>query len=281
MGEKIIKSRKLDSDNNARKSIVSKVTDDPKNDVNLNKSEAKKINVRKINPEKVDDDKIKATEIKETEVKDTPEKDSNKNTSNKKKKPDKGKGFRNFFSRLSIIGRIALVIYAILIVFFGYLIIEAIANNGKVIYGERQEPVKVISDKQVNEVKSALEKDIKAKDISVSYIGYRFVVVIDLGEKAKLASAEKINTQAWKIVNGVLPINEYFNSKDQLNNDLFVYSTNLVPDNYDQKSNFILQTYKNSKMAKPVTYDLMQYRDKNSSKEVIESIKKAQKSSGN
>lgn len=278
MSNKIIRSRKLDSDNKARKSIVSKVNDDAKKDNSEDKFTEEKVNVRKINKE----EQFKAKEVEnKSENSNNSENSNDNNKPGKPEKPVKKKGFKNFFMKLSIIGRIALVIYAILIIFFGYLIIDAVSNSGKVIYGSRQEPVKIISDDQVNQVKSALEKDLKAKSIDVSYIAYRFVVVIDLGENAKLATAKKINSEAYKVVNKVLPINEYFNSKDQLNNDIFIYSTNLVPTNYDQKSNFILQTYKNSKMSKPLTYDLMQYRNKNSSKEVIESIQKAQKSAGN
>lgn len=178
----------------------------------------------------------------------------------------------SFFFQLSLLGRISLVVWMVLIVSFVILLVPAIAGKGEINYGSRQEPVKVIANEQVNEVKTALEKDIKG-DINVDYAGYRFVVVIDLGKGSNLNQAKKINSQAYGIINKILPIKDYFSSTSELNNDLFIYSTDLVPKDYNQESTFIYETYKNSKMAKPQSYDLMSARDKKSYNEVKKTMK--------
>lgn len=230
------------------------------------------IKSRKDNPEK------KSNSVKKSLMdKVNNEKVAKKTVNNSTNKPKRSlKGSKNkaksLFQSLSLLGRISLVIWMVLIISFVILIIPTITGKGQIDYGSRQQPVKVISNSQVNEVKSALEKDIQG-NVSVNYAGYRFVVVIDLGEGAKASQGKKVNAKAYNIVDSILPVKDYFSSTDQLNNDLFIYSTDLVPTDYNQTSSFIYETYKNSKMAKAESYDLTKYRDKESYNEVRETMK--------
>jgi hypothetical protein len=199
------------------------------------------------------------------------------NTTKKDKQPKKKGKFRNsFFFRLSIIGRVMFVIYAIFFVILAGLLIQTFSQKGKPIIAERQQPVKVVSNEQVNKVKEALQKDLGAVDsIDVNYTAFRFVVVVDMKNDATLDQAKTLNDKALKIINGIIPTNEYFYSKDKLNNDLYIYSSDVVPSNYETNSKFIYQTFQNSKMSKPTSYNLLEPRDVKSAQEVIDTMEKA------
>lgn len=188
---------------------------------------------------------------------------------------DKNKNF--FFFKLSKIGQIMLVIYVVGILVFGFFLARAVLNKGNVVLGNRVEPTKVITTDQVDQVKQALEKDIKADSIDVSLNAYRLVVVMDLKNDVKSSKAEDTNDKAYKIVNKILPIDQYFNGSKELNNDLFIYSADVVPKDYNTNSKYIIETYKNSRMSKPSTYNLLKYRDKSSYKEVLKSLEKTKK----
>ena len=263
--EKVIKSRKDSNENkpvkkkDAKSSLIDKVNSDKKTSSDVSTD---------TKPKKKD-----TTENKDNK-KDTIAKKDNNKEKDKKSKPTKK--VTSFFQNLSLLGKISLVVWMVIVIGFVVLIIPTITGKGQIDYGSRQQPVKVIEEEQVESVKTALDKDIKG-NISVNYAGYRFVVVIDLGKDAKIAQAEKANEKAYKIIDGILPIKDYFSSTDQLNNDLFIYSTDVVPNDYNQKSSFIYETYKNSKMSKPESHDLMTYRDKDSRNEVKETMKDAAK----
>lgn len=196
-----------------------------------------------------------------------------------KKKPSKKRktGKLNFFSKLSIIGKIMFTIFIVLIVCFIILFANAFLKKGHVVYGSREEPVKMISTEQVNQVKKTVSEKVKADSISVTYDAYRLVVIMDLADSTTETDGYKANVQAYRAVNTVLPIKDYFSSTDKLNNDLFIYSTDVVPSNLDTNSKYIYETYKNSKMPKAASYNLLKYRDKRSYDEVVDSMKKAKR----
>ncbi|WP_423364586.1 hypothetical protein [Mycoplasma sp. P36-A1] len=180
-----------------------------------------------------------------------------------------------FFFKLSKIGQIMLVIYAVGILVFGFLFARAFMNKGQVILGNREEVTKVISNDQVSKIKEKLTADIPADNISVSLNAYRLVVVLDLKDSTSVKKATAANEKAYKIVDGITPIKDYFSGSKELNNDLFIYAADVVPTDYDSNSKYIIETYKNSRMSKPATYNLLKYRDKDSYKEVLKSLEKA------
>ena len=165
-----------------------------------------------------------------------------------------------------------LVLYLIFFVIGAFLLGRYFLTKGEPIIGSRNEPVRVISNNQVKEVQSALESKVSADSISVNYVAFRFIVIVDLKDGKTVKDAAKVNENVLNIVDGIIPIDQYFSSNDKLNNDLFIYSTDVVPTNYDISSTFILQTHKNSRMAKPKTHDLLTARDKKSSKEVLDTL---------
>ena len=193
-----------------------------------------------------------------------------------KGKINKAKQGGFFFFKLSRIGQIMLCIFLVAFIGFGFLFANHLINRGVPTMGERPEVAKVITNEQISEVKSALEEKISSDAINVDYIAYRFVVTMDLKDGTNSKDGRKANVAAYKIINSILPIDEYFSSADKLNNDLYIYSADIIPTNYDQKSKYIYETYKNSKMKSPQSYDLLKARDKKSYNEVIETMKDSQ-----
>lgn len=243
----------------AKKTLVDKVNNNPNES---RQSLASKVNVSKNN------------ERVEEVIKPSNNDDMDNNDNSKKKKSKKlKKNSDSFFFKLSKIGQVMLVIYLIFFIIGVFLLGRYFLSKGEPIIGSRNEPVRIISNDQVNEVKDKLQSNITADDISVNYTAFRFIVIVDLKDGKTIKDAKKVNQQVLKVVDGIIPIAEYFSSQDKLNNDLFIYSTDVVPTNYDVTSKFILQTHKNSRMAKPKTHDILTARDEKSSQEVIDTMK--------
>ncbi|MDR3214732.1 MAG: hypothetical protein LBT75_00430 [Bacilli bacterium] len=243
----------------AKSSLINKVNSS--NDL-LSKDNSKKINTPNYK-------KTSASINKET--KQQPNK-SKKNINHQKSNSK----YRNwFFFKLSKIGRVMLVIYVVGIIIFSVLLTSALINKGHIIYGSRPEPSVIINEDKLNQIKKELSDNFKDTDsINVDYRGYRLVVVIDLKNNASLDNAKKVNENAYRIIDKITPIKEYFSNKDNiLNNDLYIYSTDVVPSDYKTNSKFIYETYKNSKMANALSYNLTTPRDEASAKEVIKTMK--------
>lgn len=202
-----------------------------------------------------------------------------KPTNNKKqnKKPNIPKSGKSFFFRLSKVGQVMFCIYVVCILVFGFLFARSLIGKGSPQMGSRNEPIKMITKDDVNKVKAAVEKGTNAEKVDVNLSGYRLVVVMDLPDSSTAKQGKAENYKAYRLVNNVLPINEYFSSNTELNNDLFIYSSDVVPSDFDTNSKYIYQTYKNSKMKSPKSYDLLKARDEKSKKEVLETIKKSKK----
>ncbi|MDF9867314.1 hypothetical protein OKW22_000884 [Bacilli bacterium PM5-3] len=234
-------------------------------------------------------DKVNKSEASKPEVKkvETPKNNASSNVKkkvetnkkeNKGKKKRQGKFYNSFFFKLSFIGRMMLVIMIVGVLILSVLGVNALMHKGKVVLGSRQEPVLVISNDDVSKVKSAVESAVSGADkISVDYAAYRLVIVADLNDSSTVNDGKDANKKIYNAVNSVLPISKYFDSKDKLNNDLYIYSSDTVPTNYETNSKYIYQTYKNSKMPKPYSYNLLKPRDKKSAKEVLETMEKAGK----
>ncbi|MDH6602940.1 hypothetical protein OKW23_000060 [Bacilli bacterium PM5-9] len=234
-------------------------------------------------------DKVNKSEASRPEVKkvETPKNNASSNVKkkvetnkkeNKSKKKRQGKFYNSFFFKLSFIGRMMLVIMIVGVLILSVLGVNALMHKGKVVLGSRQEPVLVISNDDVSKVKSAVESAVSGADkISVDYAAYRLVIVADLNDSSTVNDGKDANKKIYNAVNSVLPISKYFDSKDKLNNDLYIYSSDTVPTNYETNSKYIYQTYKNSKMPKPYSYNLLKPRDKKSAKEVLETMEKAGK----
>lgn len=191
---------------------------------------------------------------------------NNKNRSSNKHK--------SFFFKLSLVGRVMFIIYAFIAGMLLFSIITALLNHGTPVMGSRQKPLVTIKGDEIRKVNDALKDDIPADSINFDVIAYRGVVTADLKDNVTKAEAKEINQKIYKIVDEILPIDKYFSSKTKLNYDLAIYSSDVIPTDTKTKSQYIMLTYKNSKMAKPKTYNLMSKRDKKSYDEVVESIKK-------
>ncbi|MDL2211548.1 hypothetical protein LJB88_01600 [Erysipelotrichaceae bacterium OttesenSCG-928-M19] len=261
--ENVTSSRSSDS---AKRSLQDKVNSEGKTrdnrDLNQIKGEAKKLSK--------DDTTINSKNIKK-DNKDDKKKKNKKPLSNRQSK------FRNsFFFKLSKIGRIQLVIYCVGILIFAILFGRAMMNKGHVVLGSRQEAKVVIKNDEIEKVKTALDAALpSAESVDVQYVAYRLVVVIDMPDSSDAAAGKKANYAAYREINKILPIKTYFSSEDTLNNDLFIYSSDVIPKDYETNSKYIFQTYKNSKMAKPSSYNLLTPRDKKSAQEVLETMDKA------
>jgi len=185
-----------------------------------------------------------------------------------------------WFRKLSRVGQLMLIIYLAMACVFGFFLIRSLMNRGQVIYGDRTLPTHIITPEQVEQVKTALQENIEADNISVELRAFRLIVVMDLPDDISVRNATRANNQAMDIINGILPIDEYFSSTDQLNNDLFVYSADIVPTDYDTTSRFIIETYKNSRMSAPSTHNLLEARDDASRDQVLESFRAATEAAG-
>lgn len=197
---------------------------------------------------------------------------SNDSKPNKKKEKKEHKYFK-FFYKLSIIGRIMLVIYAIILVVFIFLVGNYALKKGSPIMGERQAPTAIISSDTTNKIKDRITKEIAPESVSVELRAYRLVIVMDLADDANIKAAKKANEQAMNILNDIVPIDQFFSSEDKLNNDFAIYSADKVSTDDDKVAKYIYLTYKNSKMAKAESYDLTQPRDEESFKQVEALIK--------
>ncbi|MEG0685782.1 MAG: hypothetical protein RR425_00710 [Erysipelotrichales bacterium] len=205
----------------------------------------------------------------------------NKNKENKqikkaKDKMDKSKKSGFFFWKLSKVGQFTLIVLIIVILVFGGMFINSLIKKGEPQMGSRQLPAKEISTEQVDKIKSSIESEVKGLDsLDVRYNAFRLVIIMDLKDSASKSEAKDANKEAYKIVNKVTPINTYFYNKDKLNNDLYIYSTDVVPTNYDTDSKYIYETYRNSNMTSAETHNLLTERDAKSKKQVEETMKKA------
>ncbi|MGL4383538.1 MAG: hypothetical protein ACRCTA_07460 [Bacilli bacterium] len=194
------------------------------------------------------------------------------NKGNNHRKPKK----KFFFFRLSILARVMFVIYIIGFGIVGYLLVDFLGNKGTPILEGRTPPIKVLTNKQVKDIEDQINGIITNDSLSVEYIAYRLVIVIDLADDISESDAMFLNGEIYKVVNNVAPIGEYFSGNDQnLGNDVIIYSTDLVPKNADQNSRFVLETYKNSQMGEPQSYNLLTMRDEASYNKVMETYQKA------
>lgn len=197
----------------------------------------------------------------------------------KKPKPQKEKKERKhfkFFYKLSLIGKVMFTIYVVGIAFFAFIVLNYAMHKGKPILGERQQPVTIISDDSVKQIEDKIKEDVKLDSLSVELKAYRLVVVMDLPNETTAKQAKEINGKVLTIVDGILPVKEYFSSDDKLNNDLAIYSADKISSDNEEKASYIYLTYKNSKMRKALSYDLTQPRDKESFEKVEELIKDGQ-----
>ena len=274
----------IDDKRNAKSSLINKVN--AKDEPNVN-SQRPSVMAKQSLKDKVKSDGNAPAATSKVDMKQEARKLSDNNKNEKKaaaasqmgkkaKKPSKfsSSKFGNlFFFKLSKVGRIMFVIYVVVIIVFGGLFINALTHKGQVVYGSRQLPTATINDDQVNEVQAALKKALPNTDaIDVSYTGFRFVVVIDMPDSSNVSAGRTANYTAYSTINKILPIKEYFSSNNELNNDLFIYSSDVVPKNYDTNSKYIYQTYKNSKMSKSLSYNLLTPRDKKSAQEVLKTM---------
>jgi hypothetical protein len=194
---------------------------------------------------------------------------STKHTSNGKKTR------KSFFFKLSLVGRVMFVIYMLILAMLVFSIATALLNRGTPVMGSRQRTPVEISGGDIRKVNEALQKEIPADSIRFDVTAYRAVVTADLKNDVTKNQAKEINEKIYKIIDGILPISKYFSSKDKLNYDLAIYSSDIIPTDTKTSSQYIMLTYKNSKMAKSQTYNLMSKRDKKSYDEVVESMEKA------
>ena len=282
-----IKSRKrvskeaLDNRREAKSSLVNKVN------TQTNPTTSKSTLASKVNH--VQDDVVsKPTRLSSNKANDSINNKSNsevnsmnssKSKPKKNRKPKSNSKFANsFFFKLSKVGRVMLVVYAVVALFIGYLGITHIMNRGEVIIGSRELPIRVISDEQVNRVQNALNELVpEAQSISVDYIAFRLIIIAELADDATVEQARNINTRIYEKIDELLPIAEYFHATEEttLNNDLFIYSTDNVPTNFETTSRFIIQTYRNSRMSAANTHDLLTPRDRQSADEVLETMRQA------
>ena len=269
--DKVLKDKR-----EAKTSLIDKVTTEDKEPtssrIRTKTSLASKVN-QTTNTEKV---VVPKEEVKK-EVKKEEKKEVKKVEKPKKVKKERTGRFANsFFFKLSVIGRLTLVIIVVGIIFLGVLTAMSVMRKGEPVLGSRAEPVIVISAEDVKKVDEAIRAAVpEAEAITVDYNAYRLVVVADLADSTTAEDGKVINGKIYKTINGILPIDKYFSSKDVLNNDLYIYSTDIVPKDYETNSKYIYQTYKNSRMSKALSYNLLTPRDKKSAQEVLETMEKA------
>jgi len=265
MNNKNLKSRKND---NGKKIDIKKIdVKNPTSKVASTKVDENTKRITKMSSSKgivsTKEDKVKASAT-----------ESDKAPKVKKEKVKTGFWFR----KLSRVGQLMLIIYIALACVFGFFLFRSLMNRGNIIWGERAQPVSVITNEQVQQVQAALTEQIPADHIYVEVRGARFVVIMDLPDDISARNATNANNKAIDIINGILPLDTYFSSTgDQpLNNDLVIYSADMIPQDYETNSRFIIETYKNSRMSAPSSHNLLDFRDEASRDQVLESMRAAQ-----